>query len=77
MTNLPPALGGDHRARMKTSIGSSDGDNVADGVPSRPSWYRRRSPFLFFARLTKHELYAVDGFVESRRGSLEIAEREA
>src|SRR5262245_27392298 len=34
------------------------------GMPSRPSWYRRRSPFLFFARLTKYELSAVDGFVD-------------
>ena len=31
---------------------------------SIPSRYRRRSPFLFFAPLTKDELYAVDGFVD-------------
>jgi hypothetical protein len=39
---------------------------VADGMPSRPTkfQYRRRSPFLFFALLTKDELYAVDGFMD-------------
>src|SRR5262245_39895879 len=38
-----------------------------DVMPSRPSWYRRRSPFLFYALLTKDELYAIDGFVELAR----------
>jgi hypothetical protein len=37
-----------------------------DVIPS-PSWYRRRSPFLFFALLTKNELDAIDGFVELAR----------